>query len=79
QELNRVRYRHRFWTIVRNTLYVLMAVASTAVLIAVLWLPVLRIYGHSMNKTLAEGDIVVTLKGSEFDRGDVIAFYYNNK
>ena len=79
QELNRVRYRHRFWTIVRNTLYVLMAVASTAVLIDVLWLPVLRIYGHSMNKTLAEGDIVVTLKGSEFDRGDVIAFYYNNK
>lgn len=79
QELYRVRYRHRFWTIVRNTLYVLMAVASTAILIAVLWLPVLRIYGHSMNKTLEEGDIVLTIKGSEFETGDVIAFYYNNK
>ncbi|MGT2895830.1 signal peptidase I [Streptococcus entericus] len=78
-ELNRLTYRKRFWAIVRNTLYILMAVASTAVLIAVLWLPVLRIYGHSMDKTLQEGDIVLTVKGTDFDSGDVISFYYNNK
>ncbi|MGT2754954.1 signal peptidase I [Streptococcus ovis] len=79
QELERLRYRGRFWTIVRQTLYTLLAVVALAILVAVLWLPVLRIYGQSMNKTLQEDDIVFTVKGSEFDTGDVIAFYYNNK
>ncbi|MFC3927871.1 signal peptidase I [Streptococcus caprae] len=78
-ELERVNYRNRFWGVVRNSVYILMAVASTAILIAVLWLPVLRIYGQSMNKTLQEGDVVLTVKGSDFDTGEVIAFYYNNK
>ena len=42
-------------------------------------LPVLQIYGSSMTPTLEEGEIVVALKGSEFEHGDVMAFYYNNK
>ena len=42
-------------------------------------LPVLRIYGSSMNPTLNEEDIVLSLKSSEFKTGDIIAFYYNNK
>ncbi|MGT2752967.1 signal peptidase I [Streptococcus porcinus] len=79
KELDRVTYQKSFFTAVKNTVYVLLAVASTAVLIAVLWLPVLRIYGHSMNKTLVAGDVVLTAKGSDFKTGDVIAFYYNNK
>ena len=57
----------------------MITVAAIAVLIAVLFLPVLRIYGSSMNPTLDEGDIVVSLKGSNFKTGDIIAFYYNNK
>lgn len=79
KELERLNYRKRFWSIVRNSLYMLMAVAAVAVLIAVLWLPVLRVYGHSMDKTLQEGDVVLTVKGAQFETGDVISFYYNNK
>ena len=48
-------------------------------LAATLWLPVLRIVGVSMTPTLEEGQLVVSLKGSRFETGDVIAFYYNNK
>lgn len=79
EELDRVKYRRRFWQVVRNTIYTLLGVTSIAILVAVLWLPVLRIYGQSMNKTLQEGDIVLTIKGVEFETGDIIAFYYNNK
>ena len=43
-----------------------------------LFLPILRIYGKSMEGTLDSGDIVVTVKSSEYERGDIIAFYYNN-
>ena len=46
---------------------------------ATLWLPVLQIYGSSMTPTLQDGEIVFTVKTSDLEHGDVIAFYYNNK
>ena len=49
-----------------------------AVLIAVLFLPILRIYGNSMKGTLDSGDIVVSVKSTDFETSDVVAFYYNN-
>ena len=78
-ELERVRYRRSFANTVRSTIFILIVVSASAVLIAVLLLPVLRIYGHSMNDTLDEGDVVVSIKGRTFKTGDIIAFYYNNK
>lgn len=78
-ELERVRHRKLFANTLRSTIFILIVVSATAVLIAVLLLPVLRIYGNSMNDTLDEGDVVVAVKGGNFDTGDVIAFYYNNK
>ena len=74
-ELNRTKYRHRY----HRVLGTLITVAATAVLIAVLLLPVLQIYGSSMYPTIQEGQIVVSVKGADFIQGDVIAFYYNNK
>ena len=78
-ELSRVQYRSRYGKILRNTVFTLITVAAAAVLVAVLFLPVLRIYGHSMAPGLEEGDIVAALKGAEFQTGDIVAFYYNNK
>lgn len=78
-ELSRVQYRNCYGKILRNTVFTLITVAATAVLVAVLFLPVLQIYGHSMAPGLEEGDIVAALKGAEFQTGDVVAFYYNNK
>ena len=78
-ELSRVRYRKRYRNALRSTLYTLITVAAVAVLVATLLLPVLQIYGSSMSPTLADGDIVLSLKTSDFKPGDVVAFYYNNK
>ena len=78
-ELERTRYRSRYRTVLRSTVYTLVIVAAAAVLVATLWLPVLQIYGSSMTPTLSDGDIVVSLKRSSFEQGDVVAFYYNNK
>ncbi|MBQ6239458.1 MAG: signal peptidase I [Firmicutes bacterium] len=77
--LSEVRYRKAFAGTFRNTLYTLITVAAAAVLVAVLLLPVMRIYGTSMSPTLNEGNYVLSVKGSSFETGDVIAFYYNNK
>ena len=72
------RYYHRFRNMVTSTFLTLVVVAAVAVLVAVLFLPVLRIYGKSMRGTLDSGDIVVSVKSSDWKTGEVIAFYYNN-
>lgn len=79
KELKRERYRRNYNRVLRSTLFTLISVAAVAILIAMLLMPVLQIYGSSMSPCLEDGDIVVTLKRSAFDRGDVISFYYNNK
>lgn len=78
-ELERVRYRTRYGRTLRSTVYSLVIVAAVAVLVATLWMPVLRTYGESMTPTLNEGDILVTVKTDDFREGDIVAFYYNNK
>lgn len=78
-ELRRVIYRKNFLSALRSTIFTLVTVSAIAVLIAVLLLPVLRIYGQSMAPTLTEGNIVVSVKGGQMQTGDLVAFYYNNK
>ena len=76
--VRREKYMHRFRLTVRSTFLSLVVVAAAAVLVAVLLLPILRIYGKSMSGTLNAGDIVVSVKSSRMETGDIVAFYYNN-
>lgn len=78
-ELHREQHKRRYSEVLRSTVYTLIVVAAAAVLIAVLLLPVLQIYGSSMVPTLQEGDIVVSVKGTEFETGDLVCFYLGNK
>ena len=58
---------------------ILIVVAALAVLVATLWMPVLRIYGNSMVPTLEDGQIVISVKSRSYQSGDIVAFYYGNK
>ena len=78
-ELERENYKRRYNRVLRSTIYTLIVVAAVAVLVATIWMPVLQIYGSSMTPTLNEGDIVVSVKGSYFELGDLVAFYLGNK
>lgn len=79
EELKRTAYKKRFRRMVRSTVSVLLVVTAAAVLVSNLLLPILRIYGSSMTPTLTDGDIVAAARNGSYERGDVIAFYYNNK
>lgn len=79
QEARRESGRNRYLWSLKTTVYAMITVAAVAVLVAVLLLPVLQIYGTSMNPTLYEGDFVVSVKGGKMAAGDLVAFYYNNK
>lgn len=78
-ELKRERYKHRYRSVFRSTVYTLITVAAIAILVATLWMPVLQIYGDSMTPTLSNGNIVISVKSGGFQSGDIMAFYYNNK
>ena len=78
-ELNRVKYRSRYRSVFRSTVYTLITVAAVSILVANLWLTVLQIYGSSMTPTLQDGEIIFSVKTSEFEPGEIVAFYYNNK
>ena len=78
-ELQRENYKKRYRNVLRSTVYTLIVVAAAAILVATIWMPVLQIYGTSMNPTLNEGDIVVSVKGTNFEPGDLVAFYLGNR
>ena len=80
-ETERKRYRRQkaYNKALRGTIYVLTIVAAVAVLIATLILPVLQIEGTSMEPTLSNGDVVLLMKTTHFERGDLCAFTWNNK
>ena len=79
EEISRLKYRKRYGRALRGTVYSLAVVAAVAILVATLWMPVLQITGASMAPTLVDGQFVVSVKESEFQPGDITAFYYNNK
>ena len=78
-ELKRTKHRERFNRVLRSTFYSLVVVAAAAVLVATLWMPVLRTYGSSMTPTIEDGNIVVAWKGNSFHTGELLAFYADNK
>lgn len=79
QELRQAKYKRRYRSVLKSTVYALITVAAVAVLVATLWLPVMQTYGNSMTPTLNNGEIVFSIKTNSPEQGDVIAFYYNNK
>ncbi len=78
-ELNRVNNKKEYRRIFRNTTFAIVVVAALAILISSFFITVLRITGESMAPTLSTGEIVITNHNAEFEIGDLVAFYYNNR
>lgn len=78
-EQKRLEHRRRYRRALLSTVGVLAVVAAAAVLLSTLCLPVFRITGSSMEPNLNDGDIIVAMKTTNFQCGQVCGFYYNNK
>ena len=79
RERKRIRRKDYYRQSLRGTISVLVVVAAIAVLVATLFLPILQISGDSMYPTLEHDEIVILMKTKEFNRGDLIGFYYQGK
>ena len=58
---------------------ILIVIGCALALVADMMLPVLQVNGTSMSPTLRKGDIVISMRGAEFTRGDMVAFYHSDK
>ena len=79
EELEREKYKKRFRKAFLSTVYSLIIVAAVAVLIATLALPVMEISGSSMEPALSDKEIVLLIKTTKLDYGELICFSYQNK
>ena len=79
KDLKRENSKKEYQKVLRNTLLVVVFVAALAVLISSFFVTVLKVTGDSMTPTLETGQIVIAQNSSEFEVGDLLAFYYNNK
>lgn len=79
KELKRENSKKEYRNVLRNTLIVVVFVAAIAVLISSFFVTVLKVTGDSMTPTLETGQIVIAQNSKEFEVGELLAFYYNNK
>lgn len=79
QELRRDRKQRGRRYFFKSLSAILIIAALAAIVVAFVWMPVLHINGDSMAPALNDGEIVAAIKDNEIERGDIIAFYYNNK
>ena len=79
KELRRERHKRSYRSTLLSTISALVIVAAVTVLVSMLALPVLQVVGESMTPSITQGEIVIAPKGTAFQKGDIIAFYFNNK
>jgi signal peptidase I len=78
-ELKRENSKKEYKKVLRNTMVVVVVVSALAVLISSFYMTVLKVTGDSMTPTLETGQIVIASNSGNFETGDLLAFYYNNK
>ena len=69
----------KFRRILKSTVSALLVVAATAVLISMLFLPVIQVSGDSMQPTLNSGDIILLVKTKRFSTGELCCVSWQNK
>ena len=62
-----------------SILTALVSVVAAIIIITNLWVAVLQVDGSSMNPLLEMDEIVIATRTDNPTKGDVIAFYHNNK
>lgn len=78
-ELTRVKVKNRNVMTVCSVVGIALVAAAIAILISIFLLPVVRVYGSSMAPALEEDDIVLAVKDTNPQPGDMVAFYYGNQ
>lgn len=78
-EQKRLKRIGKFKLAIKSAVCAMLVIAAVTVLLVSFCFPVLQISGTSMMPLLNDGEIAVAVKNSDFEVGDIIAFYSNNE
>lgn len=78
-EHEKLERRARFQRILKSTVSTLLVVAAAAVLISMLFMPVIQVSGDSMKPTLNNEDIILLVKTKNFSTGELCCVSWQNK
>lgn len=78
-EIQRIRLRRETIKVIWGAIRTLLILSAAAVLLSTSLLPVLHVRQGSMNPALQDGEIVVFIATDKIEKGDVVAFHYNNR
>lgn len=79
KEHDAITRKARFLKLLRSTFAVIIVVAAVAVLISMLFLPVIQVSGDSMEPTLSNGDIILLVKTKHYSTGELCCISWQNK
>ncbi|MEE5993319.1 MAG: signal peptidase I [Oscillospiraceae bacterium] len=79
REFKQLQYQKNFSRTMRSTIGSLIVVAAIAIILSMLVVPVMRVTGASMTPTLQNEDMLLCVRSANYQKGDIVAFYYNNK
>lgn len=75
RELERVKRRSSKRQTLWNLITVMAVTSALVVLITTYFFPIIKVSGTSMDPTLKNGDLVITLKSTKVEPGDLCYFY----
>ena len=78
-ERAKLERKAKFRRLLKSTISALLVVAAAAVLISMLFLPVIQVSGDSMKPTLSNGDIILLVKTKRFSTGELCCVSWQNK
>lgn len=79
KEIIRTHHHRSRCIAIRGAISGILVLAASTVLAATLWFPVLEVTGSSMAPSLESGQVVLTLRTSEPEPGDITVFYHENQ
>ena len=78
-EKHKLSQKAKLYRIIRSTISTLLVVAAVAVLVSMLFLPVIQVSGNSMTPTLNDGDIILLVKTHNYSTGELCCISWQNK
>lgn len=74
-----IKFLKKAFTSAKTYIYLSIVVIAVAVILSTRFFNVLQVSGDSMEPGLKSGSILLSYRFSEPKKGDIIAFYYDNK
>ena len=78
EELKRRKERKVRITFIKTLSYSAMVIIAFAIITSTSFFKILQVSGSSMEPNLHEGELLITSSFFKFEKGDMVAFYYND-